>query len=108
MARSRRASYGEGSVYQRESDGKWVAVVLDEGKRRTLYGATRNEVPNSEPSAMKSHIAFFCGSAIMSRILVTPGMSVKSMPAMILTFLSRNQSTGTLEYDMQSPSNSPR
>lgn len=44
MARSRRASYGEGSVYQRESDGKWVAVVLDEGKRRTLYGATRNEV----------------------------------------------------------------
>jgi integrase len=44
MARSRRASYGEGSVYQRESDGKWVAVVLDEGKRRTIYGATRNEV----------------------------------------------------------------
>ena len=44
MARSRRASYGEGSVYQRESDGQWVAVVLDEGKRRTLYGATRNEV----------------------------------------------------------------
>jgi integrase len=44
MARSRRASYGEGSVYQRDSDGKWVAVVLDEGKRRTLYGATRNEV----------------------------------------------------------------
>jgi len=26
------------------NDGKWVAVVLDEGKRRTLYGATRNEV----------------------------------------------------------------
>ena len=44
MARSRRASYGEGSVYQRESDEKWVAVVLDEGERRTLYGATRNEV----------------------------------------------------------------
>lgn len=35
---------GEGSIYQRESDRKWVgAVVLDSGRRRVVYGSTRAE-----------------------------------------------------------------
>ncbi len=34
----------EGSVYQRASDGKWVAAVaLPDGRRRTAYGTTQKE-----------------------------------------------------------------
>lgn len=46
---SARRGHGEGSIYQRASDGRWVGV-LDLGwhdgkrKRRTVYGATRAEV----------------------------------------------------------------
>lgn len=37
--------HGEGSIYQRESDNRWVAVLsLPTGKRRYLYGKTRREV----------------------------------------------------------------
>lgn len=45
----RRRGHGEGSIYQRASDGKWVAA-LDLGwiagtrKRKTIYGDTRKEV----------------------------------------------------------------
>lgn len=41
----RRRANGEGSVYRRASDGKWVtAVVLpDTGKRKVLYGKTERE-----------------------------------------------------------------
>ena len=48
MPRSRRGR-GEGGVYQRESDGLWVATVSlgydEHGKRRrlTAYGATKKE-----------------------------------------------------------------
>lgn len=36
---------GEGSIYQRKSDGKWVgSVTLGNGKRRVYYGKTRKEV----------------------------------------------------------------
>ncbi len=44
-----RRGHGEGSIYQRESDGKWCAVV-DLGyingtrKRKVIYGDTRKEV----------------------------------------------------------------
>ncbi len=44
-----RRGHGEGSIYQRESDGKWCAVV-DLGyvngkrKRKVIYGDTRREV----------------------------------------------------------------
>ncbi|MDP9373215.1 MAG: site-specific integrase [Chloroflexota bacterium] len=44
-----RRGHGEGSIYQRESDGKWCAVV-DLGyvngkrKRKVIYGTTRKEV----------------------------------------------------------------
>ena len=41
---SRRAN-GEGSIYQRASDGIWVgAVSLEGGKRRVIYGRTQREV----------------------------------------------------------------
>lgn len=36
---------GEGSIYQRKSDGKWVAsITLENGKRRVFYGRTRKAV----------------------------------------------------------------
>jgi integrase len=36
---------GEGSVYQRKSDGLWVgSVSLDNGKRKVFYGKTKKEV----------------------------------------------------------------
>lgn len=43
MSRRTRGN-GEGSIYQRESDGKWVgAATLEDGRRRVVYGATRTE-----------------------------------------------------------------
>jgi len=44
----RRRGSGEGGVYQRASDGRWVGVVdlgwIDgKRRRRTVYGATRAE-----------------------------------------------------------------
>jgi len=36
---------GEGSVYQRKSDGLWVgSISLDNGKRKVFYGKTKKEV----------------------------------------------------------------
>jgi len=32
-----------GSVYQRSSDGLWVASIQLEGRRRTVYGKAQNE-----------------------------------------------------------------
>jgi hypothetical protein len=41
---TRRAN-GEGSIYQRKSDGTWVeALSLEDGRRRTVYGGTQREV----------------------------------------------------------------
>jgi integrase len=38
---ARKAPKGEGSVYQRESDGKWcAAVTLPSGRRKVVYGDT--------------------------------------------------------------------
>ena len=43
-----RRGHNEGSIYQRESDGKWVASVNlgygPDGKRKVIYGDTRKEV----------------------------------------------------------------
>lgn len=36
-------SPGDGSVYKRKSDGRWVASLTVGGKRRVVYGATRAE-----------------------------------------------------------------
>lgn len=41
---SRRSPKGEGSVYQRASDGKWcAAVTLPSGRRKVVYGSTEKE-----------------------------------------------------------------
>lgn len=41
---SKRAN-GEGSIYQRKSDGKWVgSIVQPDGKRKVFYGKKRSEV----------------------------------------------------------------
>lgn len=43
----RRRAHGEGSLYRRESDGRWVgalpANLAPTGRRRVVYGATRSE-----------------------------------------------------------------
>ena len=46
---SRRRGNGEGSIYRRRSNGRWVgAVTATDGtgrpRRKTVYGATRREV----------------------------------------------------------------
>lgn len=49
---SRRGN-GEGSIYQRKEDGKWVAsVTLDNGKRKVFYGKTRKEVKDKLTKAL--------------------------------------------------------
>lgn len=39
-----RRSGGEGSIYQRSHDSRWVGAVQVGGRRRTVYGKTRAEV----------------------------------------------------------------
>lgn len=46
---ARRRGHGEGSIYQRESDGKWctsvdLGIVNGKRKRKVIYGKTRKEV----------------------------------------------------------------
>ena len=44
MAKTRRRTKGEGSIYLRK-DGRYVAeMTLEDGKRKPLYGKTRKEV----------------------------------------------------------------
>ncbi len=41
---AKRTPKGEGSVYQRESDGKWcAAVTLPSGRKKIAYGDTEEE-----------------------------------------------------------------
>jgi integrase len=45
---------GEGTIYQRQSDGKWCASVsLDGGRRKVLYGKTRQEVARKLAAALR-------------------------------------------------------
>lgn len=45
----------EGSIYKRESDGRWVgAVSLDRGDRKVVYGATRGEVAERMKALLKT------------------------------------------------------
>ncbi len=47
---------GEGTIYRRASDGKWVcAVSLESGKRRTVYGATRAEAAAKLTAVLHDH-----------------------------------------------------
>jgi len=44
---------GEGSIYQRKSDGKWVgSLTLENGKRKVFYGKTRKEVQEKLKTAL--------------------------------------------------------
>ncbi len=44
---------GEGSIYQRKSDGKWVgSITIEGGKRKVLYGDTRKEVQEKLKAAL--------------------------------------------------------
>lgn len=45
--------YGDGSVYQRASDGLWVATYQFQGKRRQAYGKTEQEALRKRRSALK-------------------------------------------------------
>jgi hypothetical protein len=48
MKKNGRRQKGEGSVYQRKSDGRWAATVTKEdGNRKTIYGNTAEEVVNA-------------------------------------------------------------
>ncbi len=45
---------GEGSIYQRKEDKKWVAsVTLDSGKRKVFYGKTRKEAHEKLQKALQ-------------------------------------------------------
>ncbi|HOR01112.1 MAG TPA: site-specific integrase [Anaerolineae bacterium] len=39
-----RRSGGEGSIFQRRQDGRWVGAYQMDGRRHTVYGKTRSEV----------------------------------------------------------------
>src|SRR6266702_4394297 len=53
-ARSKgRRGNNEGGIYQRESDGLWCASVsIELGKRKVLYGKTREEVASKLVTAL--------------------------------------------------------
>jgi integrase len=49
-----RRGNGEGSIYQRKSDGKWVgSITLENGKRKVFYGRTRKEVQEKLKVALR-------------------------------------------------------
>ncbi len=43
MPRKKR-THGEGTIYQRSDDGRWVAQITVDGKRYTFSGKSREEV----------------------------------------------------------------
>jgi integrase len=45
---------GEGSIYQRKEDGKWVgSITLANRKRKVFYGRTRKEVQEKLKIALR-------------------------------------------------------
>ena len=49
-----RRGNGEGSIYKR-ADGRWAAALtLEGGKRRTLYGKTRQQVAKGLTAALRA------------------------------------------------------
>lgn len=51
---SKRRGNGEGSIYQRK-DGRWVATLsLPAGRRKSIYGKTRQDVARKLPAAQKA------------------------------------------------------
>lgn len=50
----KRRANGDGSIYQRESDGRWVAsITLPNGKRKSFYGKTRKATNDKLREAMR-------------------------------------------------------
>jgi len=48
-----RRGHGEGSIYQRKKDGRWVAaIMLENHKRKYIYGDTRREVQEALKKAL--------------------------------------------------------
>jgi hypothetical protein len=49
-----RRGHGEGIIYQRKGDGRWVAMMsLPNGKRKAFYGDTRQEVAKRLTQALQ-------------------------------------------------------
>src|SRR5262245_44269776 len=45
MMKKKKRGNNEGSIIKRSSDGRWLArITLDSGKRKHIYGKTRQEV----------------------------------------------------------------
>jgi hypothetical protein len=54
MTPARKGPDGEGSVYQRASDGLWVAAVtLPSGRRKVVYGKTEREAPKARRDLLR-------------------------------------------------------
>lgn len=53
MTSKPRRDYGEGAIYQRESDGRWVSSLRVNGKRKYYYGKTRDEVKQKLKKAQR-------------------------------------------------------
>src|SRR6266487_1718139 len=56
MTKGKRRGRGEGSIYQRKSDGRWTGSFLVEetGKRRSVYGETRKEAYEKLQQALQA------------------------------------------------------
>ena len=49
-----RRGHNEGAIYQRQSDGRWVAaLLLPSGKRKSLYAKTRAEAKDKLKEAQR-------------------------------------------------------
>src|SRR5579884_1813100 len=49
----KRRGNGEGSIYQRKSDGKWVgSITVGPNQRKVFYGKTRKEVKDKLTEAL--------------------------------------------------------
>ena len=56
MAKSRRRVRGEGTVYQRKSDGRWVgSFKTEDGKRKYVYGDTQKEALEKLKNAQREY-----------------------------------------------------
>jgi integrase len=65
---------GEGSIYQRKEDNKWVgSITLENGKRKVFYGKTRREVQEKMKVALHEQ---------------QQGTLVKSSPQTVAQFLA--------------------
>jgi integrase len=55
MGKGRRAVNGDGSIYQRESDKRWVGSFIVDGKRKYVYAKNAKEVREKLRKAQQAH-----------------------------------------------------